>query len=342
MAKKCTFISLVVLVALMLGGCYDMVDIEDIQSVAAICVDNGSIAYCTVSASPSEKEYSYDVYSIEGDNLYHGIDSISRQTGKVVSLSHLEAIMFSDDCSHQLVKENINALLSRTNSHPKAMAVYYEGAGKSFLEGISVSAKTGFAKHIRQVLENKYSKNTVCSAMELSYAMNFEGAGATVPVIGKDDDGNIIYTASVFTNSQDTMLLRKPVSDVLTALKNPGSGVYADIGQPVELKCTEYNISYNKSENRVDVNAGFEYNNVYNSEITDDDMGKMLNDGVNFILQQRLVGFDILDIYSRIKKSCISIPALEKHIYSAGGSAKAVQSVVVDATINVYKKGESK
>ncbi len=339
MQKKCMLVFFAIIASIMLGGCYDMVDIEDIQSVAAICVDNGSISYCTVSASPSEKEYSYQVYRFDGDNLYHGIDSISRQTGKIVSLSHLEAIMFAKDCTHKLVKDNINALLSRTNSHPKAMAVYYDGDGKSFLEGISVSAKTGFAKHIRQVLENKYAKNIVCSAMELSYAVNFEGAGATVPVIGEDNDGNIIYTGSVFANNTETILLENSVSDVLTALQNPGSSVYVDMGQPVEIKCTAFDISYDKSANSAEVTAVFEYNNAYTG-IADSDIGKMLNDGLNYLLKQRTEGYDIADMYSSIKKSCLSIPSLDKHISAAGGVANAVQNVKVDVTLTKSEQSE--
>ena len=58
--KKCMML-VAALSFLFVSGCYDMTDIENVKSISAIGVGETGITFCTVSTTPDEKIYGFDV-----------------------------------------------------------------------------------------------------------------------------------------------------------------------------------------------------------------------------------------------------------------------------------------
>ena len=331
--KKSIFLLFLVLVCLVTTGCYDMVDIEDIGSVAAIFVDSDSITYCTVTASPDEKKYSYELYTSDVGNLYTGMNTLSERTGKEISLSHMEAVMFSADCPIDRVKENINALLGRTNSHPKSLVACYEGGGEDFAKDILEGADISTGKHLRHLLDNRFSGVALCTAMEFCYGVNFEGGGSVAPLIASED-GDITYTGLVYASPQGMVSIPRPCSDIINAVKNQGKKVNYGEKSPVEIECTSYDVVYDKVANRADISAEFELRG-FGSSMQTEAVGKDIREGMEYIVALKDSGFDILDIYTDIRKTFYTIPAFENYVTARGGAVSCVRNVDVNIRTGV-------
>lgn len=334
--KKSLFILLVTVVSCIVSGCYDMVDIEDICAVSAIFVDSDSITYCTVNASPDEKKYSYTLYTSDEENLYQGINILSEKTGNEISLSHMEAIMFSVDCSHDRVKENINALLGRTNTHPKSLVAYYEGTGDVLADKIMKSAQNGGGKYLRKLLDNRFSGISVCNAVEFCYGVNYDGSGSTAPVISSDSD-NIIFNGIVYANTKGSVIIPRPYSDIVTAVKNCGKDVCYGEKSSVEIKCVTYDAEFDRENNRYDIRGEFACSG-FGADVDSEVPGRELNKGMEYIVSLKDNGFDVLDIYTDIRKSFLTISSFENYVASRGGAEECVRKV--DVSIRTSLGGE--
>ena len=334
MCKKSVFLLVVGLMCANLCGCYDMSDIEDVSAVMAVFVDRDSITYCTVTASSEEKRYNYSLYETDNDNIYQGIHQLVVRTGKEISLSHIEAILFSVDCDNERVKDNLNALLGRTNSHPKAPVAYFEGDGYDFASKVTDIADNGDGKRLRQILDNRFSGAVVCNAMELCYALNYSASGVTAPVVAIAGDG-LTYTGVVYADSNRSVYIGKPYSDIVTAVLNKGETVTYGEESPVEIRCVSYDVTYEKSSNQADIEIRFEYGG-YGSD--GDGLGKSVGDGLEYIYDLRKDGYDILHLYNFIKKSCYTITAFERFAESYGGVAACVGDMDVDIRLGIERE----
>jgi hypothetical protein len=317
----------------MVSGCYDMLDIEDINALSAIFVDEESITYCTVSASPDEKDYNYALYTFDEDNIYQGINILSEKTGKKISLSHLEAIMFSVNCPNDKVKENINALLGKTNSHPKSLVAYYEGSGAELIRMLMEDADSGGGRYLRRFLDNRFSGIVPCRAVEFCYGVNFEGGGTVAPLISYEN-GNIINSGMVYTSVQGSVSIPRPYSDIVNGVINRSNYVSYGEKSDCEIRCTAYDVMYDKRNNRADISAEFEYSG-FGKNLQSDILGKDIRDGMEYIVSLKDSGFDVLDLYTEIKKSFYTIPSFERYIASQGGALGCVQNVEVNIKTGV-------
>ncbi len=325
MIKKCVFIFAF---ACLLCGCYDQTDIEDIKNVSLIIVDKGNISYCTITTEPEEKSYGYNVYNVTTDDLYYGINSICNQTGKEVSLSHLEAIVFTKNCEYNIVKKSINSLLEGTNSHPKIMTAFLDGDASAFFDKLSIPSDTTVNKLISNVFDNKFTSTTQCSAMELSCAMNFDMSGKCVPVVFLDNEGNIKSSESVFVNNYGFAELDATTTQFLNAAFGRGE-VYVNYNNataPIVCK----NINFATNLNNIDVNANLQIcsGQSLGAKQAFSDFAKTVIDD---IVVKKNNGFDLLNLQGQMAKKFNSISSFEQYIQNNGG----VQNWLKNINVNI-------
>ncbi len=322
----------VVAITFVLGGCYDRTDIEDIKNIALIIVDENTISYCTVTTEPEEKSYGYNVYEVETDDLYYGINSVSSQTGKEASLSHLEAILFTDKCSYEKLKKSVNSLLEGTNSHPKVMTAYIAGDAKSFFEQLNIPSDTSVNKLIGNVFHNRFGINTECTAMEISCALNFDISGRFVPVVYTDDDGNINFSGSMFVNSLGHIYVERSTTQFINASKTKGGMVYIDYeNESVPVRCNE--INFKTAQQNINCNAQLEiYSQKDDKKQAVSDYAKAVTDD---IIAKKNNGFDLLNLQGEITKKFRDIPSFERYIKNNGGVQNWIKNIDVNIEIEV-------
>ena len=209
----------------MFTGCYDQNDIENIKSIALICVDEENLYFCSAAPVKDENKYNYEIYSVKTDNLYYGINKLTQITGKEISLSHIEAMIFSDKCNYNNIKKCINSLLKDTNSHPKVMTAFFKGEVKSILDMISNTEYSNLSEHIDYILTNKYITTTKCTARQLSCALNFDVPGYCVPLISISND-NVVIRESVFVNNFGMQYIDEPVTSLINLINNKNGRDY--------------------------------------------------------------------------------------------------------------------
>ncbi len=328
MIKRLSFIFVF---ACLLCGCYDHTDIEDIKNVALIIADTNKISYCTITTEPEEKSYGYKVYNVATDDLYYGLNSIGEQTGKEVSLSHLEAIMFSKECDYQTVKKTINSLLEGTNSHPKIMTAFLDGDSAMFFDRLNIPADTSVNKLISNVFYNRFESTIECSAMDLSCAINFDVAGKAVPVVFADEEGNIKSTESVFVNNYGFASLDMNTTQFLNAIDSKEVYInYNNINVPVECQ----NIKFTLSQNSIDCDAVLKIRSGSDSTTKQvvSDFVKAVTDDIIF---KKNEGFDLLNMQGKIVKEFRDIPSFEKYIQKNGGVKNWLKNINLNIEIGV-------
>ena len=329
MIKRLTFVFAFVS---LLCGCYDSTDIEDIKNVALIIADNDKISYCTITTQSDEKIYGFKVYDIATDDLYYGINSIEEQTGKQVSLSHLEAIMFTTRCDYKAVKKIVNSLLEGTNSHPKVMTAFLVSDSAMFFDKLNIPSDTSVNKLIKNVFHNKFQATTECTAMDLSCAMNFDVAGERVPVVFADDDGNIKSNESMFVNNYGFAHIDEHTTQFLNAISSDGE-VYINYDNIIiPVKCR--NIKFDLSQNNIDCNYVLEIcsDSDKTSKQAITDFVKYVTDNIT---QKKKNGFDLLNLQGKIIKNFNSISSFEKYIQNNGGINNWLKNINLNIEIEV-------
>ncbi len=329
MIKKLLFIFVF---ACLLCGCYDNTDIEDIKNISLIIADTNKISYCTITTEPEEKSYGYKVYNVATDDLYYGLNSIGEQTGKEVSLSHLEAIMFSRECDYQTVKKTINSLLEGTNSHPKVMTAFLDGDAAMFFDRLDIPSDTSVNKLISNVFNNRFQNTTRCTATELSCAMNFDVSGKAVPVVYADDEGNIQSIDSVFVNNYGFANLDVNTAQFLNAIGGSRE-VYIDYNNVnVPVKCEE--IKFDTSQNTIKCKVLFAISSGRDSTTKQafSDFAKVVTDD---IIAKKENGFDLLNLQVEIIKKFNNIPSFEKHMQKNGGVKNWLKNINLNIEIGV-------
>lgn len=289
---------LIILLTAILSGCYDQTDIENLKNVSIICVDNSNIYFCCVTSKKDDNKYSYDLYTVNTDDLYYGIDNISKITGKVISLSHVEAIIFSDQCDYNHIKKTVNSLLEGTNTHPKIMTAFYNGNFEDFFETVKVPSDISISKFMDKILLNNNIVIPMCSAMELSCALNFDIPGYLVPLISINN-GNIEVRESYFVNNKSINLINKTVTGI-TALINAKKGnayIYWNNNYvSVEIENVRYNVD------KSNVNILIDLKDINQKTIFDyyeNEIYKLNREGLDLLGAENYLNKNFIDVNSK-------------------------------------------
>ncbi len=324
---------------LFVSGCYDMTDIENVKSISAIGVSETTMTFCTVTTTPDEKIYGFDIYEFDTDNIYDGLNEISLTTGKEASISHLEAVIFEKDCPIEIYKSISSTVAAGIESHPKVMTAVSEISVKELFEDINIPSDTSLYKIISDVLNDKFASVTECNMLDLYYGTGFS-KNAILPVIKLNDDGNIEHTGSACIKEDDILLLDKDITKTVNLLSNKNKPVFYELPfGDTAVNLTDINANFDKDRNFLSFNIDL----VYNLTDADKDTEKKITDRIRSdiikIINYKNTGYDVLNVYKYILKEFYTEKGLDEFVEKNGGRENFLKNINYNIDIGI-KRGD--
>ena len=302
-------IILIPILTILLSGCYDMTDIEDIETVTTVYNEPKKITYCTVTTIPDEKKYGYRLYTCETSDLFEGINEISLKTGKKISVAHLDSIIFMKDCEPPLIKEVCTSAVDGSDFHPKIMTAFSDMSSDDFFAKLSVPDDTVLYRHISDVFHNKYAVVPQCTVIELYRSLQNESPGVNLPVFTLDTDGNITSDGICHVSYNKTGFFHSDFAETVNLLENRGKPIYYNSdGEIISVTLTDGNVEYDKDRNFIMLYMEI-HTDIGGEEIEEHTIKlikeKITSDTVK-ICNEKNNGFDILNLSREMLKKFIS------------------------------------
>ncbi len=233
MKKRCLAFAMILLL-LLLSGCYDVQDIGNTVAVIAMGIDRvesglyrvsfhiettGSDMEGKTSSSNEEK----DVIVVEGETIDAAYQLANELTGVDLSLENLKMTVLSEVICREGILAPIEALLSINRIKNNAFVVASKGDAETILKSVNPEDKEYLSIYYEQILFNRYRWNTRFFFLEEVY-FNLIGdpgqdillpavfrsgsyvSGNTVEFLGGAifDEGHLVK----FLNEDDMMIAR--------------------------------------------------------------------------------------------------------------------------------------
>ena len=290
------------LVCLFFTGCYDMTDIENIKSIAVIGVSNNEITYCTVSTTPDEKIFDFDVYPVKTDNIYDGMNKVSLLTGKEASLSHLEAVVFNRDCTFERINLICSEIVRGVESHPKVLTAFCDVNLNDFFEGIKIPSDTSLYKIISDVLDDRFASSVKCTVKDLYDGIKYSKC-ATVPVIDLDEDGNMNPAGSLCINDSSIMYFDNNITRTINLLLDGKKPVFYPMSfGHVAVTLKEKKIRFSAFD-KAEIKLHLIYNLADEDTKKEQEIERKIVSDTEKILDARNYGFDIINLKRELIKN---------------------------------------
>lgn len=332
--KKLVF--MIASTVILFSGCYDMTDIEDIKTVAAICVEPGKITYCTISTSPDEKNYGYELFCEYTEDMYEGLNNISLKTGKEISVSHLKAVMFKKECSLDLIDSVCTSAVGGSEFHPKVMTAFTDMDFEMFFNKMTLAPDTSMYRKISNVYDDRYAAVTQCTVMELYQGLQYEGLGVNIPVFTLDSYGNITADGICHINKDKKAFFDQNIADTVNLLENSGKAVYfKENGHSVATKISGGKVRYNKDENHIYISLETELTEGGKStdSVTAEKVKQRIYSDIILICNEKNRGYDILRLNREMLGKFISEKEYQKYKDSKGGFYNMLKNMDFDIEV---------
>ena len=335
--KKSILFVLAVFLCSFLCGCYDKTEIEDIKTVSAVCVESGKITYCTITTSPGEKSYGFELYPVETEDLHEGLNSISVKLGKEISVSHLGAIMFKKDCPPSLIHSVCTSAAIGSEIHPKVMTAFVDMEFDEFFNKMSIPTDSLMYKKISDVLDDRYAAVTQCTVMDMYHALMHETLGANVPVIALDKDANISILGMGHISGNNVAFFDKPLADTVNLLENSGKSVYFRLSNiSVAAKVIGGHVDYDAKQNHMSISLDIGASGGGKSvdDLSREELRERIYMDIQNILSQKNIGFDILHLNRQMQKKFLTEQKFIDFQNSNGGFSSMMKNLTID--INIF------
>lgn len=334
-------IFLMLLICIPLSGCYDMTEIEDIESVFAIYVENEGITYCTVTPGNEDKNYGAKIIKTDCINPNDGLNRISRENGKDVSVAHLGQIIFSKDCSAERIKEICDYVLAENEFHPKIMTAFSDVSAEDFINKISAQGNEAVYKKLKNFFNDKYAAVTKCSVTELNRATNHETLGANVPFVTIGENNQPTFAGLMHVCKDRIKHIDKSLWNTIALLENNHKEIYYQLKDTsTAVKLTGGKVKYYKENNHIDIYLEIYVsdNSVYENESRIEFIKTKINSDIIKILNEKNNGYDILKLGREMLKSFYTSEEFADQCKKYGDYMKMMENL--DYNIEIKLNGE--
>lgn len=171
------FIFMIFFIPLILSGCYDRFEVDDLAYVIAIGADVGEnnqidITYqiavplkLTGDNSETGKE-TYTTYTVTAPSLSIGNNKANTEISKEINLSHVKVIVYSEELARQGISGHINVFLSQSDIRPKASFLVCDGRAQDLLEKVSPKLEESPARYYELLFNSSnYTGDTANSEL---------------------------------------------------------------------------------------------------------------------------------------------------------------------------------
>ena len=147
----------ILLIPLLLTGCYDRKELDDLAYVIAIGIDKGEeknldITYQVAiplklsgTESSTGKE-NYTTYTVSAPSLYLANSIVNTQTSKEINLANVKLIIYSEELAKEDLSGHISELMANVDIRPKTTIAICEGKTKDFLSNVSPVLESSTAR----------------------------------------------------------------------------------------------------------------------------------------------------------------------------------------------------
>lgn len=159
---------IMLLISLLLSGCYGKVELDDLAYAIAIGAD------LSESGDESEVDITYQIaipvkiagtetntgkdtfttYTVTAPSLAKANSLVNTITSKQIDLSHVELILYSEELAQKSLTGHINSLISNVDIRPRSTVAICKGKAKDFLEKVSPVSETSPARYYELILSS--------------------------------------------------------------------------------------------------------------------------------------------------------------------------------------------
>ena len=199
----------VILTLCMLTGCYDNKETDSLAVVMAVGID----------ASGEEKEYTFAVadnsgfaekssgdsaglvcFSQKAKNIENATKYLDGNLSKKLSLSHLSAVIFSEESARNSMYEDIDYFESKVYVRPQVMIGVCQKTASDYLESLKPRLETNPEKYFRSIFDSKDSRVTDLRIIDFTNAYH-KDKRVLAPYIIVNGKENLTETKSYINGS---------------------------------------------------------------------------------------------------------------------------------------------
>lgn len=182
--KFCAVTLIICLQCTMLTGCFDRRELDDLAYPIALGFDKGKANELRMTlqlAVPTniaggegggggDGAESVAVVTVDTPTIYSGLNMLNTFVSKQINLSHVKAIIFSQELAKQGVSKYLHAMIRNREFRPNARVIVSRGSAEEFIGAVQPKLETNPAKYYEQLLSGyKYTGFTADSQLITFY-----------------------------------------------------------------------------------------------------------------------------------------------------------------------------
>lgn len=258
---------IIILLCLLLYGCYDYTEINDLVIITGMIIDYKDNQYSiTTQLIENEKDTKIKVYNTKGNSIDECISEISKLSNKDIFISHLKILILTESTINSDVNY-YDYFLRNSKSKMNFYVYFIEDKYKDEILDIYSSL---YIKDLMDFNKNVFSSSTPVSFLDLIYKKYEYGLDEIYPnlIIKNNNDKKVLYLEDIiiFNQNKDKIILDDQEGIYYNMLVNKLNKTSINIPCDNEL----FTLSIN------DVNTNYEWkNNIFNFDISI--TGKIIN-----------------------------------------------------------------
>lgn len=226
--KKAPLVLIAVVSVMTLCSCGSRDDVEDTAFAIAVGIDldaeRGDKIFTFQFTNPlstgenmgtgketkeeEEKNSSVNNISVNGENVYDGIEKIKRYMGKTPSLSHMKLLVLSEDAvKDEGLINTLSNIMRIKNVSSETVAAMTDGiSAKEYLEGVNPSLEESTARYYELLFSEKSTVDAVQTNLRslIRGLTDFSGGGY-LPMVSEEG-----FTGTVLFSRQQQILKISP------------------------------------------------------------------------------------------------------------------------------------
>ena len=265
---------------LLLSGCYDYVEINNLVIISAMLIDYQNNEYSITSqVIQNDKETEVRVFTTNGKSIDECISKISNILNKDIFISHMKVLLLTEN----VIKNNVdyyNYFLRNAKSKMNYYVYYVDNNYKDKILSI-YKDKTASALYIKDLMKYNheiFSSSTPVSFLDLMYKKLNYGIEPIYPniIISKNSDEDVLYLQGLvaFNSKKEKILLNNKQTIIYNMLSN-------NLGKTtLNIPCDDksFSLTINNSKTKYSWNKIFIFNLSIDSKLGSYSCGYDLNE----------------------------------------------------------------
>lgn len=175
--KYLKILFILVICPLLLTGCYDKNELDNLAYVIALGVDIGedknlnityqiAIPLNIAGENSNAGKENFTTYTVSAPSLYSANSVVNSITTKEINLSHIKIVIYSEELARSDLAGHINSLISNVDIRPKTAVAICRGKAEDFLNEVAPILESSPARYYDLML-SAYQYTSESASTEL-------------------------------------------------------------------------------------------------------------------------------------------------------------------------------